>query len=644
MYVRFRMASGKILRILTAGLMVLTIICIFTIYKLGFHSDAAAVNILAREQLRTGQLLPDTWNTSTGIFIVFYNLLIVPFSLFIKDQLVLRSIAVSIVLLIFVFLLRYFSQKIVGSNFYLVVLCFFFSGTSSVVVAMAFAEAAYLISVLDNILLLTLFFKAVSNNFSVKSKKYYRLLLVYVAYLCLYGVLNLAYQVLPFLGSMVLFFILEHATIPSHQLKQEFSRTIKLIAFLLVSIVVGLLGADYLAEAVEFQSQANITYAGYSNQASAFVGFILTAIGYRGGVQLFSLPGLMNAVIIAAFLAMLICCIQLFRKYHEQSFEVKILMNFSLVIFCIYLYFDFLIYCTFVTGVERYFFKPLFFLYILSGYYIYTYIFQKGFLSKIVAIVSIAIFSLPYAVAGIPTILNYPKLHNEQLGLVNYLKGNGLKHGYATFWNAGNNMVLSNFDIEIGGVLLQEYIVPYRWLSSDISYDPDSYTGESFLMLTDAEAEVFEKQIGFAVLGDPSQILSYDGFKIYVYPYNIAENDFYGRGYSNTEMIDTMVTSSEQMRQLDGTISISAGEVVYGPYITLPRGEYQIDIDFSEIGSEIYMRLTSDAGETLLSENTIKDIDYTVTYEALDDLENFEIVLSTNDLAILDSIRLTKLD
>ena len=122
MYVRFRMASGKILRILTAGLMVLTIICIFTIYKLGFHSDAAAANILAREQLRTGQLLPDTWNTSTGIFIVFYNLLIVPFSLFIKDQLVLRSIAVSIVLLIFVFLLRYFSQKIVGSNFYLVVI------------------------------------------------------------------------------------------------------------------------------------------------------------------------------------------------------------------------------------------------------------------------------------------------------------------------------------------------------------------------------------------------------------------------------------------------------------------------------------------------------------------------------------------
>lgn len=643
MYVRFRMASDKILRILITILAALTIICIFTIYKLRFHSDAAAANILAREQLRTGQLLPDTWNTSTGIFIVFYNLLIVPFSLFIKDQLVLRSIAVSIVLLIFVFLLRYFSQKIVGSNFYLVVLCFFFSGTSSEVVAMAFAEAAYLISVLDNILLLTLFFKAVSNNFSVKSKKYYRLLLVYVAYLCLYGVLNLAYQVLPFLGSMVLFFILEHATVPSHQLKQEFSRTIKLIAFLLVSIVVGLLGANYLAEAVEFQSQANITYAGYSNQASAFVGFILSAIGYRGGVQLFSLPGLMNAVIIAAFLAMLVCCIQLFRKYHEQSFEVKILMNFSLVIFCIYLYFDFLIYCT-VAGTERYFFKPLFFLYILSGYYIYTYIFQKGFLSKIVAIVSIAIFSLPYAVAGIPTILNYPKLHNEQLGLVNYLKGNGLKHGYATFWNAGNNMVLSNFDIEIGGVLLQEYIVPYRWLSSDISYDPDSYTGESFLMLTDAEAEVFEKQIGFAVLGDPSQILSYDGFKIYVYPYNIAENDFYGRGYSNTEMIDTMVTSSEQMRQLDGTISISAGEVVYGPYITLPRGEYQIDIDFSEIGSEIYMRLTSDAGETLLSENTIKDIDYTVTYEALDDLENFEIVLSTNDLAILDSIRLTKLD
>ena len=127
MYVRFRMASDKILRILITILAALTIICIFTIYKLGFHSDFAAANILAREQLRTGQLLPDTWNTSTGIFLVFYNLLIVPFSLFIKDQLVLHSMAVTIVLLIFAFLLRYFSQKIVGSNFYLVVLCFFLS-------------------------------------------------------------------------------------------------------------------------------------------------------------------------------------------------------------------------------------------------------------------------------------------------------------------------------------------------------------------------------------------------------------------------------------------------------------------------------------------------------------------------------------
>lgn len=47
-----------ILRIYAALLFGLTLVYMFTIWNLGFHSDSAAANILAREQMRTGKLFP----------------------------------------------------------------------------------------------------------------------------------------------------------------------------------------------------------------------------------------------------------------------------------------------------------------------------------------------------------------------------------------------------------------------------------------------------------------------------------------------------------------------------------------------------------------------------------------------------------
>ena len=68
----------KALHILTFALAALTFLYIFTNYSLSFHADSAAVNILAREQMRTREFFPDTWNSATGIWLVFYNLFIIP--------------------------------------------------------------------------------------------------------------------------------------------------------------------------------------------------------------------------------------------------------------------------------------------------------------------------------------------------------------------------------------------------------------------------------------------------------------------------------------------------------------------------------------------------------------------------------------
>ena len=492
----------------------------FTIWNLNFHSDMAAANILAREQIRTGQWLPESWNTSTGLFLVFYNLLIIPLSIFTENQILLRNLAVLIYVIAFVILLRHLSKKYLQSNCYLVFLCFFFSNTSPIMRDMAFIEAAYLPALLESIVLLILVLKAFDSRFAVKNRRWCIGLLLYIAYLSLSGTLNMAYQVIPLLGAIVLYILLENWNKPYELLRSEIPSWLKAISAVLASVIIGLLGYKLLVAYTGFQTGTNITYPESSNLANKFVEYILSAIGYRTNVNLFSLAGLMNAVIVFGFIAVIVCCVLLFIRYREQTFPVKILMHFALVVNAIHLYLIFTHYCL-NLGEIRYLFRPMMFLWLLAAYYIYKYILKKGFLLKIVAAAAILAFSVPYMLPGLLHVAHYPQNREHQLGLVNFLKEQGLEHGYATFWNAGKHMVLSDFEIEIGGVLLNESITPFYWLSSDTTYDPNAYEGESFLLLTQEENAQFNAHS----LGEPVEVLTYDGYVIYRYSYNIMGTD-----------------------------------------------------------------------------------------------------------------------
>lgn len=113
--------------------------------------------------------------------------------------------------------------------------------------------------------------------------------------------------------------------------------------------------------------------------------------------------------------------------------------------------------------------------------------------------------------------------------------------------------------------------------------------------------------------------------------------------YRITEFIREMKTSREEMRNSDGGIQILQGDIVYGPYIDLSTGQYQIDFEFSDLATDARLRLTSDAGKQLLFEDRVTKKVFSITYETTVDLQNFEIVLTTNDSAVLKSIKLTKL-
>lgn len=630
-----------IFSVLTTVLFVLTVVYMFTIWNLRAHSDMTAANILAREQMRTGQLFPETWNTSSALFIVFFNLLMIPLSLFIENQLLLRNLAVLIWLCVFLILLWYLSKKYLRSNCYLIFLCFFFSGTSDMVLDMGFVQAAYLPGLLESILLLVLALKAFDDNFAIKSKKWLICFMLFIGYLSLYGVTNMAYQVIPLLGAIVLYILLENQDRSYESLKPQILTWLKTISLTLLSVIVGLVGYKAIAAHTGFQSIADITYPESSNLADRFVQFVLFAIGYRTNVMLFSLEGLMNAVILFGFIAVIVCCILLFARYHEQSFPVKILMLFGLFVNAIHLYFIFVCY-SFYIGNNRYLFRPMMFLWFLAAYYIYTYVLSREFLVKNLAIVAVAVFSLPYMLASIPQVAQYPQGRVNQMGLVNFLKEHNLKHGYATFWNAGKNMVLSDFDIEIGGVNLEDTIRPYYWLSSDTSYDPNAYEGESFLLLTESENTQYAASRGMYLLGKPQEVLTYPGYVIYTYPYNISSNNFYGIDYSDREVLGLAVVSDEAMRNEDGTLTLPPGQVIFGPYIPLPVGKYEIRVEFSELDGPASLILTSDSGQrTWLTESVHENVQ-TIHFETAEDLWQFEVVFRTDTHAVLNSVKITQ--
>lgn len=630
-------AGERILFVLATVLFALTVVYIFTIWNLGFHSDSAAANILAREQMRTGQLFPNTWNTSTGLFIFFYNLFIIPFSAFTKNQILLRDLSVTIVLITFVLLLRYFSKTLLKSNFYLIALILFFAGTTPMIIGIAFAEAAYLIILLHHIILIILFLLSVTENWEINNKYCFVGLLIYLAYLSVYGPLSFAYYLIPFFGGGTLVFVLQYANSSWDDVRRVLVKIVKIIVPTAVAIAVGFFGYLVISQIVGFSSGTNIIYPDTTDVVNKFVQFILSAIGYRTGVSLFSLPGLINVLVVFGFIGLIVCCVLLFRKYYEQPFAVRMVMDISLAIFAIFVYLDFTAYCH-TPGAERYFFVPYIFLIYLASYYIYTYILAQGIVIKVVVITLLATFSLPNMLAAIPQVAHYPQAQVAQLGLVNFLKANGLKHGYATFWNAGNNMVLSDFEVEIGGVSLTDPISPFFWLSSTTTYDPDSYSGESFLLLTGSENESYSNSYGMRILGEPKDILTFENYIIYIYPYNIAENNFEGQRLQNMEFIDRMCVSDPSMKDADGMIHLTAGQIIYGPYIGLSSGRFEIDLKFTEMNGDVYLLLTSGAGAKILQEQVLNEKEQTIYLDSEENLENFEVVLGTEHSAALSSV------
>ena len=297
-------------------------------------------------------------------------------------------------------------------------------------------------------------------------------------------------------------------------------------------------------------------------------------------------------------------------------------------------------------GVSRYMLTSILLLNLVSAHYIYTHYIQHKNLLSYFYRVAIAGFSLILMLPLIPQCLAYQPKLEQMRQLTYFLEEQDLHYGYSTFWNSGKNTVLSNGAVQISGISVSEgRVSPFYWLTSTDWYQPDYYEGTTFLLLSSAELEQYAPYgLEATQLGQPDTILHYNDFSILVYDYNIAENNFTGMLTGEQNYVpSSMVVSDDSMIQEDGSIIIQSGQIMYGPYVDLQAGDYELTV-VSELTHSQELNVTAAAGAEQLLITEIQSGTTVIPFTLDSDKQMVEFVVhnTENDAQKILSITLKK--
>lgn len=173
--------------------------------------------------------------------------------------------------------------------------------------------------------------------------------------------------------------------------------------------------------------------------------------------------------------------------------------------------------------------------------------------------------------------------------LARYLQDNGLAYGYATYWNAGTLSVLSDEHVLVRQIALDSALPkPMRFLSADRWYNADTWKGETFLLLTQEEANKIDWK-RLAALGLPvSRKLQFGNLGIFVFAENIAAK-LPGWDVRFTQPV-TFHADAQALTQVgslqergDGKALVAPpeanGALYYGPYVSVAPGTYRLIFD-----------------------------------------------------------------
>lgn len=177
-----------------------------------------------------------------------------------------------------------------------------------------------------------------------------------------------------------------------------------------------------------------------------------------------------------------------------------------------------------------------------------------------------------------------------QLGI--FLERQGLHYGYASFWNAGRMTVLTGGLLKVRQIRYDNGLpVPERHLASDRWFRPETWRGDSFLLLHDSELKSVDWDQLARYAGAPARTLHQQDWTIVVYPHNLAARlPFWDHRQPQALHLPVGPATLHAVGQLQGDSLLAepgqSGYLRYGPGRTGAAGNYRADFSLDAAGPD----------------------------------------------------------
>lgn len=512
----------------------LTCVFIFTGSIDDFSSDSASYNILAREEFLSGNLYPEGWYDSTTRYGFGINFIMWLFSGFVTDQILLRNISIFIFYLLFIASGVYFSKTVLNNRSYLVFIpvlsvCFF------VITTLVYSVGAYSYQIVLVVFLPALFLSLVMGEKSKRAAKLVSFCVIYSLY-AHNSIAILQEVTLPLIAAVVIYIFLHTYKDRSFDWRKYKYMLFFTAGFVLIAVI----NLLFFKKVLNFNTASQGSYVNdmtvlfrvdiFLDNFSKFIQSVLFMFGFEFGKSLFSVDGIFSLIKMTCTLFLIVYFpARLVKRFKEQSDKMQMFIIYSIVHVAEVIFIILFGYITDYTAGARYLITSVCLLSILGGFYFYKYILKEVNVFSYISIIICGIYLIAGASPMVRLNINYSVRIKNVKSLSDFLIENDLTYGYATYWNAGKNSVLSDFKVQINPIWVQEQsLIPFEWLCAERFFDPETYDGKSFLLLTKEESETFYGSPVYRKFDVPTEVLRHNDYVIYVYPYNISMNDFNG--------------------------------------------------------------------------------------------------------------------
>ncbi|MFO0599160.1 MAG: hypothetical protein U0228_27880 [Myxococcaceae bacterium] len=177
--------------------------------------------------------------------------------------------------------------------------------------------------------------------------------------------------------------------------------------------------------------------------------------------------------------------------------------------------------------------------------------------------------------------------------LVEFLEQHHLQYGYATYWNANALTMLSEGRVRVRQVTSDAMPSPTRIHGSRQWFRAEEWTGPTFLLYTQQELKRVDRPLLEARMGSAAEVLSFDEFRVLVFPKNLATLPGWSDRAAPVQQFQVNPATPHRIGRYQAVDAVfgslvsaraEAGELLFGPFLWLPRGHYRVSFDLAGEG------------------------------------------------------------